>query len=92
MCGAALIAPLAMAATSLISGKSKGVQSYNPQEVELAPNNPTPETQDPTLGVDNTDATGAATKKGKSALVIQRNPSVGVSGASGGSGVAVAQG
>lgn len=92
MCGAAVVAPLALAAAStLVSGKSRGVKSYSPDEVELNANNPTPELEEPTLGVDNSNTTNAQAKRGKSALVIQRNPSVGVSGSSTGSGVNVAQ-
>ena len=87
MCGAVALAPLALAATSLLSGKSQGVQSYSPQEQEWDISKPAPELAEPTLGVDNADANGAANKKGKASLVITRNPSVGVSGS--GSGVNV---
>lgn len=90
MCGAALLAPLALtAATSIFGGKqqNQGVQSYGEQQ-ELNITNPTPELAEPTLGVDNSDTSSNASKKGKSALVINRNPGVSVGGTRG-SGVNV---
>lgn len=90
MCGAVALAPLAAVASSLFSGKSRGVQSYSPDEIELTPNTPDPTPEEPTLGVDNTDASGKKAAQGKNALVIKRNPGVTVAGSSGGSGLSVA--
>lgn len=90
MCGAAVIAPVAALATSLFGGsKGGGTQSYTPQEIEMTPNIPDPTPAEPTLGIDNSDASASKAKQGKSALVIKRNPGVSVPGG-GGSGVNVA--
>lgn len=90
MCGAAVLAPLAIGALGSVFGqqKSSGVQSYSPEQEELLISNPTPELAEPTLGVDNSDTTTKTGSKGKSALVINRNPGVGVQGTRG-SGVNV---
>lgn len=92
MYGAAVLPVLAVASSLLGGGKGGGTQSYTPQEQELAVQNPTPETPEPTLGVDNSDNASGTAKKGKSALVIQRNPSVGLAGSTTGTGVSVPKG
>lgn len=91
MCGAAVIAPIAALASSFMgSGKSRGVQSYSPQELEMTPNLPDPTPDEPMLGVDNSNTSQAKASQGKSSLVVtKRNPGVSVPG-SGGSGVNVA--
>ncbi len=93
MCGAAVVAPLAGLATSLFaggSGGSRGVQSHKPQDIEMTPQLPDPAAEEPTFGVDNSNSGAAQAGKGKSALVIKRNPGVSVAGGgSNGSGVNV---
>lgn len=89
MCGlgAMLVPTLVGGIMQAVSGSTK---SYTPDEIPLAATNPEPMVPEPTLGVDNTDGSKKA-KQGRSALVIERNPSVGVAGGRS-SGVNVAGG
>lgn len=84
MCGTFTV-PALTALSQLGSRKSGGIETYNPSanaESEITVTNPEPPAADPTLNSDI--ESDASKKKGKSALVIQRNPGVTVTGSSGG--------
>ncbi len=78
MCGIGALAPLLIG--GVMQAVSGGMNSYKPDEIPLAANNPEPATPEPTLGVDNSNNASKTANKGKSALTIDRNPSVGFSG------------
>ena len=82
MCG--FVAPVLGTVASLFGGgKSQGVQSYNPQEHDVEAVLPDPMTQDPQLGVDNSNKPQSS--QGKSALTnpLKRDPSLATPGGRG---------